>query len=71
MGKKQVPVQEVTSAEPRRWISDRDWTPEQRSAFSDEKGAELRKDRPRLVAFLQSSGILNDQGELAEIYRTP
>lgn len=45
-------------------------TPEERSADMRAFGKEIRKSKASAVAFLQSAGILDAQGELATPYRT-
>jgi hypothetical protein len=51
-----------------RWV--RIMTADERSADIKEFGKEIRKSKESAIAFLQSAGILDDKGELAEPYRS-
>jgi hypothetical protein len=45
-------------------------TAEERSADIKKFGKEIRKSKAAAIEFLQSAGILDDKGELAEPYRS-
>jgi len=46
-------------------------TTQERSADMKAFGKEIRKSKASAIEFLQSAGILDDKGELAEPYRSP
>jgi len=46
-------------------------TAEERSADMKAFGKEIRKSKASAIEFLQSAGILDAKGELAEPYRSP
>jgi hypothetical protein len=45
-------------------------TADERSADIKKFGKEIRQSKESAIAFLQSAGILDDNGELAEPYRS-